>query len=61
MNFYLDKDQEQQLDEWIKTLPPIAQTAIGGRLTFSFTPTSIGDIVTVEDASGKKLDLTGEL
>lgn len=35
--------------------------AIGGALTYSFTPTSIGTIITVECACGFKLDCTGML
>jgi len=34
------------------------QPAIGGRLTFSFTPTSLGTAVSVECACGKKKNIT---
>lgn len=34
------------------------QGAIGGRLTFSFTPTSVGLIIRVECACGEKIDCT---
>lgn len=33
--------------------------AIGGRLTYSFTPTSIGTIATVKCACGYEIDCTG--
>lgn len=32
--------------------------AIGGRLTFTFTPTGLGEIVKVKCACGEELDLT---
>lgn len=35
--------------------------AIGGRITYSFTPTSIGTIVTVTCACGHEMDCTGVL
>ena len=34
------------------------KTAIGGRLTYSFTPTGIGCIVAVRCSCGRELDLT---
>lgn len=37
---------------------PKEQTAIGGAFTYSFTPTSIGKMVEISHASGKKLDIT---
>jgi hypothetical protein len=33
-------------------------TAIGGRLTYSFTPTGLGEIITVSCICGEKIDLT---
>ncbi len=35
--------------------------AIGGRYTYSFTPTSIGTVVTLACACGEKIDLSGLL
>ena len=63
-DFRLDKNQIVLFETWrkevLKTNEP--QTAAGGRFTFMFTPTTIGTIVTVEDAVTKrKLDLTGNL
>lgn len=37
---------------------PMKQGAIGGRMTFSFTPTSLGLIAKVKCACGAELDLT---
>jgi hypothetical protein len=32
--------------------------AIGGRFTYSFTPTGLGDIIRIKCACGEELDLT---
>jgi len=60
MNFKLDDNQQKKLDKWIKENIPDKYTgAIGGRFTYSFTPTSIGMIVIVEDCITKQgIDLT---
>ncbi len=59
MMFSLDERQTQALNEWVKTLPEAYAGAIGGRLTFSFTPTSLGTVVKVRDGiSDKEVDLT---
>lgn len=54
--------QQSQANEWIKKQldeKPKSVGAIGGRFTYSFTPTSLGTIVTVSDNSTKdSLDLT---
>lgn len=53
--FTLNEEQEKKLSEWLKTreLGKYAG-AIGGRFTYSFTPTSIGLIVEVADGMGDK-------
>lgn len=60
--FTLDKDECKKLNEWLDALTPDKNAydgAIGGRLTYSFTPTSIGTIVKVKDnMSGSEIDLT---
>ena len=48
--FALDSSQIAKLEEWFKTKDLTEYTgAIGGRFTFSFTPTSLGDVVIVSD------------
>lgn len=56
--FILTAKQNKKLSEWLKE-PNQYCGAIGGRLTYSFTPTSIGLLVEVTDNLTKeKLDLT---
>lgn len=61
-SFNLEIEQEKKASEWIKnqlTSKPKNSGAIGGRFTFSFTPTSLGTIIKVEDNQTKEiLDLT---
>jgi arsenate reductase-like glutaredoxin family protein len=63
--FTVDRGQHEQLVEWCdehdKTCPyadPDNTGAIGGRLTYSFTSTSLGEVCKVECACGAKVDLT---
>ena len=50
MNFTLTDEQTQKLVEWMNQLPPSKyEGAIGGRFTYSFTPTSLGDVMIVTD------------
>lgn len=59
-------DQEKKLmDGWLEEhdkdcefSDPTKCGAIGGRLTFRFTPTSLGCITTVTCACGEECDLT---
>jgi hypothetical protein len=61
MKFELSPEEDAVLLAWITEhevackLPP---TAIGGRWTFSFTPTGVGTVITVACACGKKHDGT---
>lgn len=59
--FSLDEEQEEKLAAWLnenKVLERYGGT-IGGHLTYSFTPTNLGVIVTVEENFGHtKIDLT---
>ena len=50
--FTLTDEQEEKLADWIKDLKDLGsfQGAIGGRLTYEFTPTSLGMIVKVKDS-----------
>lgn len=57
--FHLTDADLQKISEWSAGLPREYSGAIGGRLTFEFTPTSIGTIVKVRDYhSGQELDIT---
>lgn len=60
--FVLTAEQEKLAREWIESrelTSPSRRTAIGGRFTFAFTPTSVGVIAVVKDVhDDAKLDLT---
>lgn len=61
--FEIDKDEQKKLDKWIKehdTKCSVrdSHTAIGGRLTYCFTPTSIGTSIAVKCVCGTEIDLT---
>jgi hypothetical protein len=65
MTFELDEKETKEFKEWdenhkntCKYGDPMKQGAIGGRLTFSFTPTSIGCLVKIQCACGEEKDLT---
>ena len=65
--FELTDDQYKMAIEWYKTHECTIEVdefghknmgAIGGGMTFSFTPTGLGNIETVSCACGSKLNLT---
>ncbi len=57
--FSLDKAQAAKMTEWANKHKKVYTGAIGGRYTYSFTPTSIGLVVKVKDAiTGEEIDLT---
>ncbi len=65
MVFKLDEKELTEYRKWIeehdKTCPhadPMKQGAIGGRLTYTFTPTSLGVITIVKCACGEEINLT---
>lgn len=59
MIFTLDARQLEKYSEWLKTRRPADEGAIGGRYTFSFTPTGLGYGVRVYDnIQNEELDLT---
>lgn len=65
MKFVLSETEVQKLDEWLKehnlTCPYASsrrQGAIGNRLTYSFTPTTLGTISSVKCACGTTEILT---
>lgn len=57
MKFELTEEQIFQYKEWRKT-KEVYCGAAGGCYTFNFTPTGIGEIVTVECSDGTKINLT---
>lgn len=59
MKFKLETEELKKLNEWIKKLPKASSGAIGGRLTYSFTPTSLGMVIKVTDEISKQtIDLS---
>jgi len=61
--FSLDATQKEKLAVWIKehdkTCPyAVKQGAIGGRLTWTFTPTSLGLVSRVKCACKEEVDLS---
>jgi hypothetical protein len=63
--FSLDIGEQIRLSEWLQdhsnSCPfnsPENQGAIGGRLTYCFTPTSLGTITKVQCACGQSVDVT---
>lgn len=67
--FILDDEQEKKVSDWQKNHKCPFRMEDGCRRggsfgdieTYSFTPTSIGIVVTVKCACGSKIDVTGEL
>lgn len=64
-SFEITIDNTAQLDAWLKIhdktcayVDPRNQSSIGGRLTYTFTPTSIGTLSKVVCACGADVDLT---
>ena len=48
--FTLTEEQNKKVADWNATLEDIYTGAIGGRLTYSFTPTSLGTVIVVSDS-----------
>jgi hypothetical protein len=60
--FDLDKEQLEKLAEWKGKHTKAFVGAIGGRYTYSFSPTSLGVVVKVKDEITKEeIDLTDYL
>lgn len=62
MHFTISKQEHKTLQEWLKKhnkkckfANPISCGVIGGRLTYMFTPTSLGCLTGVKCACGKIL------
>ena len=66
MNFKLTTDQEdliavwevEQNKQWAAKHGRVYYGAIGGSLTYSFSPTSIGTIIKVSHVNGNELDVS---
>jgi len=62
MEFHIVDEELQKLTEWAekhnKECPVKNSGTIGGRITYTFTPTSLGMIVKVKCACGENTDLT---
>ena len=63
--FNLTDEQRSKYQEWLKEhdkeclyTNPEAQGAIGGRITYCFTPTGLGVITSIRCACGGSIDLT---
>ena len=57
--FSLDKEQREKLRECADKHEQVYTGAIGGRYTYSFTPTGLGTIVKVHDPiTNTEIDLT---
>lgn len=62
-SFGLNNEEDKMLFEWLykhdETCPlKHNQGAIGGRLTYCFTPTGLGDVIKVKCSCGEEIDLT---
>lgn len=63
--FTLNEKEQEDFKKWLKKhdrtckySDSMKTGAIGGRLTYMFTPTSLGVITKVKCACGEKIDLT---
>ena len=57
----MDEDQRKMLDKWNEEHDCKLKEysgAIGGRLTYSVTPTSLGTVLIVSCCCGEEIDLT---
>lgn len=49
---------EREHDKTCKFANPMKQGACGGRLTYSFTPTSLGVVTKIKCACGEEVDVS---
>jgi hypothetical protein len=57
--FQLSDEERAKIQKWVDELPPGPTGATGGRLTYLFTPTTIGTVVVVRDNWSKlEIDVT---
>jgi hypothetical protein len=60
--FNLDEEQLKKLEKWKSKHAKVYEGAIGGRYTYSFSPTSLGVVVKVtDDITKEEIDLTDYL
>jgi hypothetical protein len=56
--FELSQEDLDKIKSWIKTLPKGYYGCIGGRFTYSFTPTTLGLITVVSDGmTGEEINI----
>lgn len=61
LKFEINNKELEKLNKWLKTKDIYKYSGTsGGRFTYSFTPTSIGTVITVSDAMEQKdkIDIT---
>lgn len=59
VTFTLSDEQYLRLASWYEDLPSAPVGAVAGRLTYQFTPTSLGDVVkVVDEVTKQQIDLT---
>lgn len=59
MTFAINAEQQKKIEDWIATHKKVGTGALGGRYTYSFTATSLGTIIEVEDIiTDTRLDVT---
>jgi hypothetical protein len=62
MKFVIPDESVKEFYNWKKQHDKTCQSkdagAIGGRLSFSFTPTGLGDIIKIKCMCGEFIDLT---
>lgn len=62
LTFTLSGVEQQKLEAWLakheQTCPAVVKSAARGKLTFLFTPTSIGVVIHAACACGGKANLT---
>jgi len=64
ISFEINEEEYKKCKKWLeehdKTCPhkdPLKQGALGGKLTYKFTPTSMGVIIKVKCACGEEVDI----
>lgn len=65
IEFKIEEKEYKNYIKWIldhkdvcKIVNPLSQGAIGGALTYSFTPTNLGMIIKIKCSCGEEIDVT---
>lgn len=58
MKFFIGRYELKTLSEWTHDCPLTEHGAIGGAVTYEFTPTNLGVVTKVKCACGETKDLT---